>query len=154
MESKNIFNRADAEYNRGNFAKAFELFLEAANNGDDSAMGRVACMYGDGEGIEYNFDKSIYWDEKAANSGNLSSMFNLGVSYRTKGNIRQAKYWFEKSFESGDGDAALQLAKLYMVSEKETEKVVFYLKEALKDDDLDEESINEAKQILSEIDWP
>ena len=39
-----LFNQADLEYNNDNFEKAFELFLKAAENGDDSAMDRIASM--------------------------------------------------------------------------------------------------------------
>ena len=151
MDTENLFNEADAEYNKGNLQRAFSLFLEAAKNGDDSAMGRVACMLGDGEGVEYDFEKSVYWDKKAVDAGNLSSMYNLGVSYRTKGDMKQAKFWFEKSFKSGDSDAAIQLAKILMDSESELENVVYYLRKALQDKDLDEDAKNEAETMLFKI---
>ena len=60
-----LFNQADLEYNNDNFEKAFELFLKAAENGDDSAMDRIASMYDVGEGVDYDFDKAIYWYQKA-----------------------------------------------------------------------------------------
>jgi TPR repeat protein len=40
-------------------------------------------------------------------------MVNLGITYRLKGDIRKSKAWFEKAIETGDGSAALELAKLY-----------------------------------------
>lgn len=39
----------------------------------------------------------------------------------------KAKNWFEKSLNAGDVEAALHLAKIYMVSEFEVEKMKKYL---------------------------
>ena len=45
-------------------------------------MSRLALMYGDGEGVAYDFDKSVYWDLKAIEAGCTSSMSNLAITYR------------------------------------------------------------------------
>lgn len=39
----------------------------------------------------------------------------------------KAKNWFEKSLDAGDVEAVLNLAKIYMVSELEVEKMKKYL---------------------------
>ena len=65
MNLEEIFKEADSAYNSGDLKKAFSLFLQGAKNGDDSAMTRVACMYADGEGVPYDIERSIYWDQKA-----------------------------------------------------------------------------------------
>ena len=135
-----LFNQADLEYNNDNFEKAFELFLKAAENGDDSAMDRIASMYDAGEGVDYDFDKAIY--------GSVTSLYNLGVSYRSKGNVLEAKHWFEKALAAGDFDAALELAKLHMLCEAEQEKVIFYLKKCLQGNNLFECTRKEAIDIL------
>ena len=88
-----LFNQADLEYNNDNFEKAFELFLKAAENSDDSAMDRIASMYDAGEGVDYDFDKAIYWYQKAIEAGSVTSLYNLGISYRSKGNVLEAKHW-------------------------------------------------------------
>lgn len=146
-----IFDQADSEYNNGNFKKAFELFLKVAKDGNDSAMDRIASMYEAAEGVDYDFDKAIYWYRKAVEAGSITSLYNLGVSYRTKGNVSKAKYWFEKALDAGDLDAALDLGKLHMVCEAEQDKVVFYLKKFLQSDNSFEDSRQEALDIISKI---
>ncbi len=146
-----IFEKANSEYDCGNLKKAFELFLKAAEDGNDSAMDRVASMYESAEGVDYDFDKAIYWYRKAVDAGNITSLYNLGVSYRTRGDVLKAKYWFEKALDAGDLDAALDLGKLHMICIAERDKVVFYLKKFLQSDNSFEESRKEAIAILSEI---
>jgi TPR repeat protein len=68
-----------------------------------------------------------------------------------KGDIRKSKKWFEKAIKSGDGSAALQLAKLYMVSDKEKDTVKFYLKHAINNENMCEADIEEAEKLLSEM---
>ena len=146
-----LFNQADLEYNNDNFEKAFELFLKAAENGDDSAMDRIASMYDAGEGVDYDFDKAIYWYQKAIEAGSVTSLYNMGISYRSKGNVLEAKHWFEKALAAGDFDAALELAKLHMLCEAEQEKVIFYLKKCLQGDNLFECTRKEAIDILEDF---
>lgn len=148
MNSEVLFSQADEQYELGNFNEAFELFLKAALKGDLSAMNRVACMYSDGEGTSRDYEKSIEWDLKAAEAGSDTSMLNLAITYRTLGNIRSAKEWFEKTLDAGNGEAALCLAKLYMVSDKETDKIQHYLKLAINHSAICESSKDEAVDLL------
>lgn len=144
------FSRAEAAYDAGDFAEAFRLFLEAAESGNSDAMCRVALMYESGIGTEYDAEKSIDWDLKAIDAGSTTSLINLGITYRRLGDIRKAKYWFEKSLEAGDGEAALELAKLYSVSDKETATVKQYLEVAIASNRLSEASLEEAKSLSQE----
>ena len=73
------------------------------------------------------------------------------ITYRNLGDVRTARYWFEKAVAFGDGDAALELAKLYMVSDKEIEDVKRYLKIAAESDDISPASREEAERLLSEF---
>ena len=151
MSDDLLFNQADLAYEEGDFKTAFQLFLKAAQNNNVDAMSRIACMYGDGEGVNRSYELSIQWDMKAIEMGNTSSLINLAITYRACGDIKRAKYWFEKSLASGDGDAALELAKLYMVSDKETDKVREYLNIAINNDNIIEASVEEAKNLLAEL---
>ncbi|GBC62855.1 sel1 repeat family protein [Desulfonema ishimotonii] len=146
-----IFDQADSEYSNGNFEKAFELFFKAAEDGNESAMDRIASIYESAEGVDYDYDKAIYWYQKAVDAGSITSLYNLGVSYRAKGDVSQAKYWFEKALDAGDLDAALELGKLHMICESEQDKVVFYLKKFLQSNNSFEDSRKEALDIISKI---
>jgi TPR repeat protein len=82
------FLLADAAYERGDSEGAFAKFLQLAEDGDLNGMSRVACMYGDGEGTRRSREKSLEWDSRAAALGSMTSMFNLGITYRNAGDSR------------------------------------------------------------------
>ena len=148
MNNDKLFPQADEQYELGNLDIAFKLFLKAAEQGDSSAMSRLACMYADGEGVSRDFEKSIEWDKNSIEAGNISSFLNLAITYRTLGDIVSSKYWFEKALDKGDAEAALQLAKLYMISDKERESIEHYLNLAINDKSICEESRIEANNLL------
>lgn len=145
------FARASELYDQGSFEEAFREFLSLARLGDISAMTRVAEMYGSGKGAKYDFDESVGWDMRAAELGSPTALINLGVSYRSKGDARSARTWFEKAMKIGDGEAALELARMYSVSDLETERVKMYLALAVQSESISETSREEAKRLLGEL---
>ena len=151
MINNELFNQADEAFDNGDLDKAFSLFKKGADSGDHHAMTRLGAMYSDGEGVEVNIDESILWDLKAISSGSTLSLFNLAITYRTLGDIKSAKAWLEKAIAAGDGEACLQLAKLYMVSDKEILTVKKYLLAAIDSTNICEESVEEASNILNNI---
>ena len=145
------FLLADAAYERGDFEEAFAKFLQLAEDGDLNGMSRVACMYGDGEGTSRSREKSLEWDSKAAALGSTTSMFNLGITYRNAGDSREARCWFERLHVDGDGDASLELAKMYMVSDLEGERIKAYLLAAMQSSNVCEASREEAQQLFDDL---
>jgi TPR repeat protein len=146
-----LFDEASAAYDNGNYEIAFALFLKLAQSGDVDAMTRIASMYGAGEGTSLDFEKSIEWDERAVKSGSITSLSNLGITYRMRGDARQAKLWFEKAIAAGDSEAALDLAKMYLISELETTRVKQYLGLVLAGENCSEAARDEAAEILRNL---
>lgn len=151
MNADELFLKGDELYEKGDFVGAFSAFMQAANKGCTSSMTRVASMYTCDEGINCDYDKAIEWELKAIEGGEITALVNLGISYRIKGDIRRAKYWFERAIESEDGSGALELAKLYMVSPKEQERTIEYLNLAITSSNMCEADIEEAQELLSEL---
>jgi TPR repeat protein len=151
MKPDDFFSQAETEYEKENFSLSLELFKKAAGLGDCHAMSRIAIMYDAGLGVVSDIEKSIEWDLKAIAAGSSTSLLNLGITYRRIGNIREAKRLFEIALGNGDGEAALELARLYSVSEKETEAVRKLLGFAISSSDLSADSMDEAQRLLSEI---
>ncbi|MCW8930771.1 MAG: sel1 repeat family protein [Gammaproteobacteria bacterium] len=147
-----LFVEADTAYEQGDLSRAFYLFSQGARNGDVDSMSRLASMYTCGEGVTCDYDKAIEWELNAVNKGSTSALLNIGISYRIKGDIKKAKYWFEKSLSNEDGEAALQLAKLYMVSDKENDKIKKYLNIAINNPNMTDDSLTEAKELLIKYD--
>lgn len=148
---KSLFDEGSAAYDNGNYEKALSIFLMLAQAGDVDSMTRVASMYGTGEGTNLDFEKSIEWDEKAAQAGSVSALSNLGITYRMRGDTRKAKFWFERAIDAGDREAALDLAKMYLISELETVRVLQYLEMVLEGENCSEAARNEAREILHDL---
>lgn len=76
---------------------------------------------------------------------------NLGVSHRRRGEIRAARDCFQAAMERGDGDAALELANLYLVSDLEVPRVLKLLQVALDSANVTLESREQAQALLLEL---
>lgn len=146
-----LFIEADALHDQGQYTEAFTLFMQGAENGDSSCMTRIASMYSCGEGIECDYDKALEWELKAIELGDISAMINAGITYRAKGDLVKSKYWFEQALENGHSSGAIELAKLYMVSDKEIDRVKEYLAIAMLDEGLCEGEIEEVNHLLSNL---
>lgn len=151
MTNQELFVEADNLYDRNEYELAFNLFMKGAKAGDTSCMSRIALMYCDGDGVDRDFDKSIEWDRKAYDAGYKTSLLNMAITYRMKGRMLNYKYWLEQSLADGTGSAALELAKLYMISDKEKDNVLKYLKITISHDGMTEAEIEEAEMLLSEM---
>ncbi|HYH98609.1 MAG TPA: hypothetical protein VD972_21835, partial [Hyalangium sp.] len=56
---------------------------------------------------------ALQWYRKAVRGGEAAAANNIGTIYRDEGRLRLAVRWFEKAAAMGDGDAVLEVAKLY-----------------------------------------
>ena len=148
MNSSEVFDAADLAYDNEDYLTAFSLFQQA---GDSDAMSRLAEMYESGVGVKRNVELSIFWDMRAISAGNKTSLLNIGITYRRLGDIKSAKMWFEKSYALGDAEAALELAKLFSISDKEIETVRFYLNEVISSECVTQDSIDEAKKLMRDL---
>lgn len=144
----NKFELADAAYEGGDYSRSFELFLELAEDGDLDSMTRLAIMYFDGVGVRKNYRKSMLWDKRAAAKGSCVAMFNLAITYRARSEYVKAVYWLKKSLKYGNGDAALELAKIYMVTPKERDVSKRYLLKVISHSSVCESSVVEAERLL------
>lgn len=146
------FQRGDALEEQGCLEQAFEEFSLGANAGDAACMTGLALLYTLGKGIDCcDLDKAIEWEMKALEAGGRLAQFNLGITYRMKGDLLEARACFEKALSAGDNSAALQLAKLYIVSPRETEVVRAYLGVVLADESLCDSDREEARTLLARI---
>lgn len=151
MPDQNSTIDAARLHSEGELSKAFELYLELAERGDADACLMVAFMYAHGEGVGLNFEESIRWDLRAVELGSVSALLNLGITYRMKGQLREARKCFQAAADRGDGEALVELAKLLDVSDLERETVVDLLRHALESEDLTEGTQEDATAMLSEV---
>lgn len=149
-----IFGKADEAWDAGNVKQAFKLFSAAAEQGDLSSLHNVAYFYDVGIYVSKNKKKALQLYKQAARQGNVSSMTNIGTLYRDWGNFRRAHFWFLRAFKSGDGDAALDLAKLHLKrnARGDITHALKYLHLAVGSKFITEQSIEEATIYLKKLD--
>lgn len=148
MKNLNYFDQGVLAYEKKAYRKAFKLFLSGLANNEFECLSWLSNMYTTGLGVECNYEKAIEMDLKIFQLGNISGALNLGIDYRMIGDIKKSKYWFETAFNLGDMEAALELAKLYMVSDLEIEKITHFLKLVVRSNDVTEDSKEQAKNFL------
>ena len=153
--SETLYRAADAAYDAGEYATALRLFAQCVDLGESAAMTRLAIMHELGQGTPADIEASIAWDLKAIDAGSRASTFNIATTYRRCGEIRAARHWFERALDAGYGEAAIELAKLYSVSDREADTAKDYLRRALAFDDLLEDDRAEAQDLLARdlSDW-
>lgn len=152
-DEKMMLEAATAEED-GDEKKAFLLYQILSKKGDAWAMSALARFYDQGKVVDFDLEESMAWDLKAIAAGCKTSLFNLAVTYRRHGDSRKAREWFERSLAAGDASAALELAKLYLVSDKENERVVKYLSVVIASRagiDVSEDDMEEALSLMKEM---
>jgi TPR repeat protein len=152
MTDNDLFVRAIEERDAGNTQKAFELFSKAAADGHAAAQNSLGYLYDHGIGVAKDPTKALFWYRKAALNGDVLGCHNLAITYRDVGKVRQAKLWFEKAVAKDDGDAALELAKLFLRGTKRNLKQARkYLNIAVKSNYILSDSKEEARKLLDEL---
>ncbi len=107
-----LFEQASLAWDQGDDKKAFELFHQAAEQGDGNALLNLGYCYDEGVGTQKNPKKAMYWYKKAVQYGDLPAYTNIAIYYSSIGDFHQAKHWYLDALKKGDKDAALGLAKL------------------------------------------
>lgn len=149
-----LFLLADEKWEEGDKKPAFLLFLKAAKLGEASAQHNVGLFYDIGEGVKKDKDKALYWYKKAwKNDHQTSSCINIALLYLANGQRERAIFWWKKAVNAGDGDAALDLAKLYLKSKnfKRLTVVKNLLMQTCNSKNVTEDAVEEAKALLSQV---
>lgn len=86
-ESEQLWQRADALLNQGQYQQALPMLIDAAERGHPRAQATLGNLYaGDTQGhskhgIPYDMNKSMYWYAKAAAQGHRFAEYGLGNGY-------------------------------------------------------------------------
>jgi len=111
------YNRGMKEYNKGNHAKAFQLFSKVAELGDPAVQYQIGLMYDIGIGVRRNWKQAVKWYTKAVGQGHVRAQYNLALLYNNDEfdcqNYKQAVILFRKATQQGDKRAQAQLALAY-----------------------------------------
>jgi TPR repeat protein len=110
-----MFTRANALWESRRNKEALQLFTQAAQLGSASAKHNVGYFYDEGIGTKKHFGRALSWYKKAWRTDRQSgTCINIAKLYESKKQTRLAIAWLSKAVEENDGDAALELARLYL----------------------------------------
>lgn len=97
--------------------------------------------------------KAAYCYKKAYKSGYSCGALNLAIDRRNQGNTRSAVIWFQKAIAMNDGDACIELAKIYKTRKGGQKAAANLLTRALRltRDNISEAAMEEAKSLLKAL---
>jgi TPR repeat protein len=147
-----LFNQADAACDAEDYDTAFKILKSLAESGDKNAYSNLAVMYECGQGVDVDFQMAMYWYKKAwRTDGDGAACSNIADFYRKQGNIRAARYWWNKGIARNIGDDALACAKSYLMKPTNSNivKSRLLLLLAVNSDSISEDEKEEAQTLLT-----
>jgi TPR repeat protein len=145
-----LYRRGDEAWSKGHSRPAFRLFLEAARAGMEAAFSTVGNFYHNGIGVNASPDAAIYWYRLAYRAGARSVANNMGCILRDRKKFGQAIEWFRRAVQQKDGDANLNIAKIYL-HKGDLVKTRSYLDKTRRSPWATEQSKEEARLLLKEL---
>lgn len=98
-----------------NYKAVKDLVVKAADDGEVWAQNELAYLYQYGKIGETDYDKAIYWYEKAAAQGDARAMSSLCRIYqrRERNDPETALKWQQQAASLGSGSAMIGLGTMY-----------------------------------------
>lgn len=111
------FNQGVEAYDAKRYARAFELWLPLAQNGDLAAQRNVAHMLRRGQGVDTDMKRARNFYRQAAEFGFVTAQTDLGLMLLSgEGGDKdeeEAAYWLDRAARGGHPLAQFHLAQLY-----------------------------------------
>jgi len=77
-------------------------------------------VYNNGDGVDKDINKAIYWFKKSVERGTSNAQYNLAIIYQYGDGIDKdndkAIYWYKKSAEQGNQNAQNKLEKISLAN--------------------------------------
>ena len=102
-------------YTNGDYAKAGQQFMAAAELGSPGAEHMLMRLFTEGKLHAANIDnETLKWTRKAANNGIKQAQFQLAEIYAKKqGNVKNAIQWYRLAADQNHPDAFFELGEIY-----------------------------------------
>lgn len=151
--AEQLFLEAEQFEEKSDFRNAFRCLLAGARLGDSGSQLNLGNFYASGKGTRKSLEKAAYWYKKAFKNGYSTAAHNLAIDRRNQGNVASAELWFKKAIAMGDGEACIELAKIYKTRKGGRRSAASLLRRALRlnRDCISEAGRDEAKSLLNEI---
>lgn len=122
----------------GQSAEAAAFLLEKASAGDVDAMEALCDSYFYGTLGEKNYEKSLYWGQKAMNSGSVRSQETLGIQYLNgygvEADVEKALILLQSAIAGGCRKAGRYVGLYYMEKNHPEEARKWFLEAANRGD--------------------
>jgi TPR repeat protein len=102
------------EYDKGNYAVAYEHFYALACNDDTSSQLNIANMLLHGIGTVKNMQKAYEWYKKAADSHDSEAQYIYGWYCIEQGKEKEGIEYLARSGDGGYADAVYDLAGFFL----------------------------------------
>ena len=87
------------------YEKCFSGYLALAKQGYPLAECQGGYFYLEGQGVEKDLEKALYWTEQAAIHGDWDGQFNLGWFYEegtaVPADMEKARHWYKQAALQG-----------------------------------------------------
>jgi len=145
-----LYRRANQAWSKDDLRTAFRLFLAAARAGVEPAFSTVGNFYHNGIGVKADPDAAMDWYRLAYRSGDCSVTNNIGCILRDRKKFGQAIDWFRRAVQQNDGDANLNIAKIYL-RKGDLVRTRSYLDKTRRSPWATEQSKEEARRLLRKV---
>jgi TPR repeat protein len=151
--AERLFLEAEQFEEENDFRSAFKCLLAGAQLGDSGSQLNLGNFYASGKGTRRSLEKAAYWYKKAYKNGYSTAALNLAIDRRNEGNVRSAVTWFKKAIARSDGEACIELAKIYKTRKGGRNAAANLLRRALRlnRDCISEAGREDAEFLLNEI---
>lgn len=100
-------------YQQGLFVEAFDIWEPLANAGDAKAQFNLAVLYEQGRGIDVDYDKAAYWNNRAVNSEYPPALHNLALSLLAEKKNIEAIDYLRQAAENNFAFSQYTLGKIH-----------------------------------------
>jgi TPR repeat protein len=152
--NEEIEMRAHKAWAAGNLELAFKLFSIGAVQGLDGCMLDLGYFFDEGIGIPIDKQQAMHWYKKAYRRGSSAAASNIAILYREKGRLNYTAQWFQRAARLNDGDAEVELAKLYMAGigvRKSITAAKTHLTKALATSYITQAGREEAEELMAKL---
>ncbi|MBL8782957.1 MAG: sel1 repeat family protein [Alphaproteobacteria bacterium] len=116
-EKASRFDQAVAAYDSGDYAGAYRIWSDLADEDDLAAMRNAAQLLRQGKGVEKDVKKAFKLYASAAEKGLVTAMANVGDMYLAgegvEKNPQAAAAWYSRAAAAGLSLAQVKLAEMY-----------------------------------------
>ena len=95
------------------YVKALELWHRAGELGDTASYDNIGFAYDNGQGVEVDEKKAVYYYELAAMGGDVHARHNVGIGEENAGNVDRALKHYMIAVKDGHANSLQEIQDLF-----------------------------------------